>query len=90
MLNPLDKHYSYYDQFEVEQTVTYGANAIILNSGIGFFDTLKTFILIASDAFQVYQKATGAVLDKFVDKYLSEVCRYSCFSLQENWPPYDY
>jgi cathepsin E len=47
----------------VDQTVSYGNNTI-LNLTAGIVDTGTTLVLLATDAFDAYQAATGAVLDK--------------------------
>jgi len=49
----------------VDQTVTYGSSGTtILNTTAGIVDTGTTLLLLATDAFQAYQKATGGVEDK--------------------------
>ncbi|KAH8992596.1 acid protease [Lactarius hatsudake] len=49
----------------VDQTITYGSSGqSILGSTAGIVDTGTTLVLIATDAFQKYQKATGATLDQ--------------------------
>ena len=45
-------------------SVTYGSDTPILKTTAGIFDTGTTLVLIATDAFQAYQNATGAVLDE--------------------------
>ncbi|KAH8992602.1 acid protease [Lactarius hatsudake] len=51
----------------VDQTITYGSSGqSILGSTAGIVDTGTTLVLIATDAFQKYQKATGATLDQYV------------------------
>ncbi|KAL1713660.1 aspartic peptidase domain-containing protein [Schizophyllum commune] len=48
----------------IDQTVTYGEDGTTLMDNLaGIVDTGTTLLLIASDAFQKYQKATGATLD---------------------------
>ncbi|KAH8818718.1 acid protease [Flagelloscypha sp. PMI_526] len=47
----------------IDQTVTYGDDTPIITSS-GITDTGTTLLLLASDAFQKYQEATGAVLDE--------------------------
>jgi hypothetical protein len=47
----------------IEQSITYGDNTTILNPTAGVVDTGSTLLLIATDAFQAYQQATGATLD---------------------------
>ncbi|KAI6148312.1 acid protease [Pisolithus tinctorius] len=44
------------------QSITYGGKTILPNSA-GTVDTGTTLILIATDAFQTYQSATGGVMD---------------------------
>ncbi|KAG9312014.1 acid protease [Chiua virens] len=46
----------------IDQSITYGGE-IILSMTAGIVDTGTTLILIASDAFQKYQSATGATSD---------------------------
>ncbi|KAJ3854022.1 putative aspartic protease [Lentinula lateritia] len=49
----------------IDQTITYGSSGTtILNSTAGIVDTGTTLLLIATDAFQAYQKATKATLDQ--------------------------
>ncbi|KZV69141.1 acid protease [Peniophora sp. CONT] len=47
----------------IDQSVSYG-NQTILNLTAGIVDTGTTLVLIATDAFDAYQTATGAVLDQ--------------------------
>jgi hypothetical protein len=49
----------------IDQTLTYGGgnSGTQLLSSSGIVDTGTTLLLIATDAFQAYQRATGAVLD---------------------------
>jgi len=48
----------------IDQSITYGtANTNILSTNAGIVDTGTTLILIASDAFTRYTRATGAVSD---------------------------
>jgi hypothetical protein len=48
----------------IDQTITYGENGQELLKSSGIVDTGTTLLLIATDAFQAYQKATGATLDQ--------------------------
>ena len=48
----------------IDQTLTYGENTKILDSTAGIVDTGTTLLLIATDAFQAYEKATGAKMDR--------------------------
>ncbi|KAI0372569.1 aspartic peptidase A1 [Pilatotrama ljubarskyi] len=48
----------------IEQSVRYGEKNSILEHTAGILDTGTTLILIATDAFNRYQKYTGGVLDK--------------------------
>ncbi|KAH8984468.1 acid protease [Lactarius akahatsu] len=49
----------------IDQSITYGSNGpSILASTAGIVDTGTTLVLIATDAFQKYQEATGATLDQ--------------------------
>ncbi|KAI0094424.1 aspartic peptidase A1 [Irpex rosettiformis] len=47
----------------IDQTIRYGASTSILSSTAGIVDTGTTLTLIATDAFNRYRSATGAVLD---------------------------
>jgi len=46
----------------IDQSISYGEGSEILSSS-GIVDTGTTLILIATDAFQAYQQATGATMD---------------------------
>lgn len=49
----------------IDQTITYGSSSTtVLESTAGIVDTGTTLLLLASDAFQAYQQATGASLDQ--------------------------
>ncbi|KAJ7451640.1 acid protease [Mycena latifolia] len=47
----------------IDQTITYGTDQTILDLTAGIVDTGTTLLLIATDAFQAYQQATGATAD---------------------------
>ncbi|KIP11109.1 hypothetical protein PHLGIDRAFT_114776 [Phlebiopsis gigantea 11061_1 CR5-6] len=47
----------------INQQIRYSTNTNILSSTAGIIDTGTTLTMIATDAFQKYQTATGAVLD---------------------------
>ncbi|KAF8889846.1 aspartic proteinase from Irpex Lacteus [Infundibulicybe gibba] len=47
----------------IDQEITYGASTNILGRTAGIVDTGTTLVLIATDAFNRYRAATGAVLD---------------------------
>ncbi|KAL1950685.1 hypothetical protein VTO73DRAFT_5809 [Trametes versicolor] len=47
----------------IDQELTYGQDTTLLSGSAGIVDTGTTLLLIATDAFQAYQKATGAKLD---------------------------
>ncbi|KAL7280027.1 hypothetical protein ACG7TL_006441 [Trametes sanguinea] len=47
----------------IDQQVTYGDDTTLLTGNAGIVDTGTTLLLLATDAFQAYQKATGATLD---------------------------
>ncbi|KIL59047.1 hypothetical protein M378DRAFT_15078 [Amanita muscaria Koide BX008] len=47
----------------IDQSITYGNSTTIMAPTSGIVDTGTTLLLIASDAFQAYQQATGATLD---------------------------
>lgn len=49
----------------IDQTITYGtSNTNILSQTAGIVDTGTTLVLLATDAFRRYQRATGAVADR--------------------------
>lgn len=48
----------------IDQTITYGQNTPLLHDSAGIVDTGTTLLLLATDAFDTYQEATGAVLDE--------------------------
>ncbi|KAF8264374.1 family A1 protease [Lactarius quietus] len=47
----------------IDQSIRYGVSTNILSDTAGIVDTGTTLILIATDAFEKYQSATGATLD---------------------------
>ncbi|KAI0357861.1 acid protease [Trametes cingulata] len=49
--------------FGIDQSIRYGTNTNILSRTAGIVDTGTTLTLIATDALQRYQRATGAVFD---------------------------
>ncbi|CDO71514.1 hypothetical protein BN946_scf184910.g13 [Trametes cinnabarina] len=49
--------------FGINQSIRYGTSTSILSNTAGIVDTGTTLTLIATDALQRYQRATGAVLD---------------------------
>ncbi|KAH8553064.1 acid protease [Umbelopsis sp. PMI_123] len=51
------------DYWGVDASATYGQGQSIMSSTAGIVDSGTSLILLATDAFQAYQKATGAVLD---------------------------
>ncbi|KAN0074734.1 Aspartic peptidase domain containing protein [Tylopilus felleus] len=48
----------------IDQSVTYGNGTTLLNTTAGIVDTGTTLLLLASDAFESYQEATGATVDQ--------------------------
>ncbi|KAG2107223.1 uncharacterized protein F5147DRAFT_653448 [Suillus discolor] len=50
----------------IDQSVSYGTGQTILNTTAGIVDTGTTLLLLATEAFQAYQQATGAVEDQRV------------------------
>ncbi|KIK34936.1 hypothetical protein CY34DRAFT_17368 [Suillus luteus UH-Slu-Lm8-n1] len=46
------------------QPVSYGTSHTILNTTAGIVDTGTALLLLATEAFQAYQKATGAIQDQ--------------------------
>lgn len=56
----------------IDQTITYGQDGTtVLDSTAGIVDTGTTLLMIATDAFQAYQQATGATLDQCVFPFRS-------------------
>ncbi|KLO10453.1 acid protease [Schizopora paradoxa] len=51
------------DFWGIDQSIRYGASTNILSETAGIVDTGTTLTLIATDAFQRYQRATGGVMD---------------------------
>ncbi|KAJ7367295.1 acid protease [Mycena albidolilacea] len=47
----------------IDQSISYGTDSPILNLTAGIVDTGTTLLLLATDAFQAYQQATGATAD---------------------------
>ncbi|KAJ7791223.1 acid protease [Mycena olivaceomarginata] len=47
----------------IDQSISYGTDNPILNLTAGIVDTGTTLLLLATDAFQAYQQATGATAD---------------------------
>ncbi|KAI8994195.1 acid protease [Trametes punicea] len=47
----------------IKQNVTYGSDTRLLHHAHGIVDTGTTLLLLATDAFQAYQEATGATMD---------------------------
>jgi hypothetical protein len=47
----------------IDQSISYGTGNTILDLTAGIVDTGTTLLMIATDAFQAYQKATGATAD---------------------------
>ncbi|OCH92611.1 acid protease [Obba rivulosa] len=47
----------------INQDVTYGQDTQLLSGSAGIVDTGTTLLLLATDAFQAYQQATGGTLD---------------------------
>ncbi|KAH8100001.1 acid protease [Cristinia sonorae] len=48
----------------IDQSISYGDSEVILNTTAGIVDTGTTLLLLATDAFQAYQRATGAKEDR--------------------------
>ncbi len=48
----------------IDQDLSYGDSKTLLTSSSGIVDTGTTLLMIATDAFQAYQKATGATMDE--------------------------
>jgi len=48
----------------IDQTLSYGENSEPILQSSGIVDTGTTLLLIATDAFQAYQQATGATMDQ--------------------------
>jgi hypothetical protein len=56
----------------IDQSVSYGNNTTLLQTTAGIVDTGTTLLLLATDAFQAYQQATGATLDQWGTLTLSQ------------------
>ncbi|GJE88453.1 pepsin-like aspartic proteases [Phanerochaete sordida] len=48
----------------IDQDLAYGQGTSLLSGSAGIVDTGTTLLMIATDAFQAYQKATGATMDQ--------------------------
>lgn len=48
----------------IDQSLSYGQDSSPILTSSGIVDTGTTLLLIATDAFQAYQQATGATLDQ--------------------------
>ena len=48
----------------INQDVTYGQDTTLLSGAAGIVDTGTTLVMIATDAFQQYQQATGGTMDQ--------------------------
>lgn len=60
----------------IDQSITYGNTAILSNTA-GIVDTGTTLLYIASDAFDRYISATGAVEDETTGLYTITSSQYS-------------
>lgn len=47
----------------IDQNLSYGNNEQLLSDSAGIVDTGTTLLMIATDAFQKYERATGAKMD---------------------------
>ncbi|KAG6915899.1 hypothetical protein DXG01_009366 [Tephrocybe rancida] len=56
-INPADQYWG------IDEDLTYGNDIQLLRSSAGIVDISTTFLLIASDSFKVYRRATGAEVD---------------------------
>lgn len=48
----------------IDQDLSYGQDTSLLSGSAGIVDTGTTLLMIATDAFQAYQRATGATMDQ--------------------------
>ena len=48
----------------IDQDLSYGQDTQLLSGSAGIVDTGTTLLMIATDAFQAYEKATGAKMDQ--------------------------
>ena len=48
----------------IDQDLSYGNDTSLLSGSSGIVDTGTTLLMIATDAFQAYQQATGATMDE--------------------------
>lgn len=60
---PITTTYPASKYWGINQDVSYGSGTKLLSSSAGVVDMGTTLLLIATDAFQAYQQATGATLD---------------------------
>lgn len=51
----------------INQTLTYGSDVTLLDNIAGIVDTGITLLLLATEAFDTYQQATGGVIDQSVE-----------------------
>ncbi|KJA23239.1 hypothetical protein HYPSUDRAFT_138000 [Hypholoma sublateritium FD-334 SS-4] len=61
---PITKTSPASEYWGIDQTITYGSSGSALLTSSGIVDTGTTLLLIATDAFKAYEKATGATLDQ--------------------------
>ncbi|EMD32654.1 hypothetical protein CERSUDRAFT_118681 [Gelatoporia subvermispora B] len=61
---PLTKTSPASEFFGIDESITYGTSTSILSETAGIVDTGTTLVLIASDAFSRYERATGGVNDE--------------------------
>ena len=48
----------------IDQSLSYGQSETLLSGSAGIVDTGTTLLMIATDAFEKYQQATGATMDQ--------------------------
>ena len=65
----------------IDQTITYGSSGSALLTSSGIVDTGTTLLLIATDAFKAYEKATGAKMDQLVIGIIIVECSNVCLLL---------
>lgn len=61
----------------IDQSLTYGKSTTVLSGSAGIVDTGTTLLLLATDAFEAYQRATGATLDDATGLLALSAAQYS-------------
>lgn len=69
----------------ITQDVSYGSGTKLLSGSAGVVDMGTTLLLIAADAFQAYQQATGATLDDWLAYVHEEPIREPAVHVFHHW-----